>query len=129
MYMLIYNILDQIVDILIYYYSCVRCKEVNPQTYYFLKYHLTQRTSNYKYINDEISSITVSFNNYNDLVVDNLDNISVYCIKQYIATNINDTSIRMDNYLEFNISLNVCPFEGLTIDSSFVISVCDCMMY
>lgn len=129
MYMLIYNILDQIVDILIYYYSCVRCKEVNPQTYYFLKYHLTQRTSNYKYINDEISSITVSFNNYNDLVVDNLDNISIYCIKQYIATNINDTSIRMDNYLEFNISLNVCPFEGFTIDSSFVISVCDCMMY
>ena len=127
--MLLYNILDQIVDILLYYYSNVRCTEPNLSTYEFLKYHLLQRINIYKYNTDEISSITVSFNTYNDLVVDNLDNISVYCIKQYIATNINDTSIRMDNYLEFNISLNVCPFEGLTIDSSFVISVCDCMMY
>ena len=129
MYMLLYNILDQIVDILLYYYSNVRYKEPNSSTYEFLKYHLLQRINIYKYNTDEISSITVSFNTYNDLVVDNLDNISVYCIKQYIATNINDTSIRMDNYLEFNISLNVCPFEGLTIDSFFVISVCDCMMY
>ena len=129
MYMLLYNILDQIVDILLYYYSNVRYKEPNSSTYEFLKYHLLQRINIYKYNTDEISSITVSFNTYNDLVVDNLDNISVYCIKQYIATNINDTSIRMDNYLEFNISLNVWPFEGLTIDSSFVISVCDCMMY
>ena len=129
MYMLLYNILDQIVDILLYYYSNVRCTEPNSSVYEFLKYHLLQRINIYKYNTDEISSITVSLDTYNDLVVDNLDNISVYCIKQYIATNINDTSIRMDNYLEFNISLNVCPFEGLTIDSSFVISVCDCMMY
>lgn len=129
--MFIYNILDQIVDILIYYYSNIRCNNVNNIVYDFLKYHLTRVINEYKYRDDEILSINVSFNSLDDFTVNNLDNISIYYIKKYIANHINDTSsFRVYAPTEnFSISLNVCPFEGLTIDSSFVISVCDCMMY
>ena len=129
--MFIYNILDQIVDILIYYYSNIRCNNVNNIVCDFLKYHLTRMINEYKYRDDEILSINVSFNTLDDFTVNNLDNISIYYIKKYIANHINDTSpFRVYDPTEnFSISLNVCPFEGLTIDSSFVISVCDCMMY
>lgn len=123
------NILDEITDILIYYYSISRRTYPTEQTKEFLRYHLQNRINKYPCNRDEISSVVVTFGSFDDLVVNNLDNVSVYRIKQYIESNVNDTSISLCKFRDFSISLNVCPFEGLTIDSSFVISVCDCMMY
>lgn len=83
------------------------------------------------YKDDEVETVVVSFNllDKGDLVLNNLDNNAIYLIKQYIDTNIADTSEGICKYNNFHIFLNVCPFEGLTIDADFVISVCDCMMY
>lgn len=127
--MFFYNILDEISDILIYYYSMARCVTPNRNVYDFLQYHLRNRIEKYSYKRDEIESIVVSFGTHHDLIIDSLNNISIYEIKQYISENIADTSIHVCKFRDFSISFNVCPFEGLTIDSSFVISVCDCMMY
>lgn len=123
------NILEELTDILVYYYSVCRNKIVSDKTKSFLNYQLRQRIAEYRYHDDEISDIDVSFGVLDTLNVDILDNIAVYRIKQYIISNIQDTSIRVREFDDFNISLNVCPFEGLTINGQFVISVCDCMMY
>lgn len=123
------NILEELTDILIYYYSIVKNCRASNSAYSFLQYHLRKQIAMYQYHNDQILSINVSFNNYDDLNVDKLDNVSLYCIKQYIRTNIQDTSSLIRSYDDFSISLNVCPFEGLSFNGQFVISVCDCMMY
>jgi hypothetical protein len=90
------------------------------------------KINNYSYKDDKIETIIVGFNQlgHDDLVLNNLDNNAIYCIKQYIAANlINTSDDGIYTYNGFHIFLNVCPFEGLTIDSDFIISVCDCMMY
>ena len=128
--MLFNNIINEICDISLHYYSLRRQCIVNETVRAFLTYHLCKLISTYEYRNDEIETIVVSFNTLAipDLTINNLDNTRICCIKQYITTNIFDTSKRGYNN-DFHISLNVCPFEGLTIDSDFILSVCDCMMY
>lgn len=128
--MLFNNIINEICDISLHYYSLQRQCIVNETVRAFLTYHLRKLISTYEYRNDEIETIVVSFNTLAipELAINNLDNTRICCIKQYITTNIFDTSKRGYNN-DFHISLNVCPFEGLTIDSDFIISVCDCMMY
>ena len=124
------NIINEICDISLHYYSLRRQCITNDTVRSFLNYHVHNLINKYHYKDDEVESIVVSFNTVAipDLVVNNLDNTRICCIKQYITTNIFDTSKRGYNN-DFHISLNVCPFEGLTIDSDFIISVCDCMMY
>ena len=128
--MLFNNIINEICDISLHYYSLQRQCIVNETVRAFLTYHLRKLISTYEYRNDEIETIVVSFNTLAipELAINNLDNTRICCIKQYITTNIFDTSKRGYNN-DFHISLNVCPFEGLTIDSDFIISVCDCMLY
>lgn len=125
------SIIYDLCDILLYFYS--RVKHCNPgqATQDFLLYHLTKKINRYAYKDDEVETVVVSFNllDKDDLVLNNLDNNAIYLIKQYIDTNIADTSEGICKYNNFHIFLNVCPFEGLTIDADFVISVCDCMMY
>lgn len=125
------NIIYDLCDILLFYYSKIRNCQPGELTYNFLVYHVNKLVDTYKYHDDKIESIVVSFERLDkeDLVLNNLDNTAIYLIKDYIETNLNDTSNRICNYDNFHISLNVCPFEGLTIDSQFIISVCDCMMY
>lgn len=126
------SIIYNLCDILLYFYSMYKKCNVDQSTYDFLLYHLMNKINNYSYKDDKIETIVVGFNQlgHDDLVLNNLDNNAIYCIKQYIATNlINTSDDGIYTYNGFHIFLNVCPFEGLTIDSDFIISVCDCMMY
>lgn len=126
------SIIYNLCDILLYFYSMYKKCNVDQSTYDFLLYHLMNKINNYSYKDDKIETIVVGFNQlgHDDLVLNNLDNNAIYCIKQYIATNlINTSDDGIYAYNGFHIFLNVCPFEGLTIDSDFIISVCDCMMY
>ena len=124
------SIIYNLCDILLYFYSMYKKCNVDQSTYDFLL--LMNKINNYSYKDDKIETIVVGFNQlgHDDLVLNNLDNNAIYCIKQYIATNlINTSDDGIYTYNGFHIFLNVCPFEGLTIDSDFIISVCDCMMY
>ena len=126
------SIIYNLCDILLYFYSMYKKCNVDQSTYNFLLYHLMNKINNYSFKDDKIETIVVGFNQlgHDDLVLNNLDNNAIYCIKQYIATNlINTSDDGIYTYNGFHIFLNVCPFEGLTIDSDFIISVCDCMMY
>ena len=126
------SIIYNLCDILLYFYSMYKKCNVDQSTYDFLLYHLMNKINNYSYKDDKIETIVVGFNQlgHDDLVLNNLDNNAIYCIKQYIATNlINTSDDGIYTYNGFHIFQNVCPFEGLTIDSDFIMSVCDCMMY
>lgn len=128
------NILDDLVDILIYYYKNITHNNIDGTVVNFLTWKLQEKINMYAYNRDILESINVSFSSLDDYNIDIMEyNYQTpYLIKQYIMSHIIDDKYFMTGIvdpLDFNISLNVCPFEGLTIDASFVISVCNAMVY